>query len=207
MKKLILIVAIIVLFCTTMFLLSAQNAEKPKVVGLAVTIAVDGVKDQAAFDALATDLVKTAGIAEITTNIKTGILTATIDESKVTLGDLVNIIAKHPKLDDAEKFYGAKIVCYINSRTEEKAEKLSDATKTNVIATIKKRPGIVDITLSDDGRTAKIAIAATAKTRVGNLGQWFGHGLGMMVNTAGPVTNFIPNENRACNQCHAHMPK
>ena len=115
MKKTIVILVIVALFCTTMFLLSAQNAEKPKAVGLTVTVAVDGVKDQTAFDALAADLIKTAGIADITTNIKTGILTATIDESKTTLGDMVNTIAKHPKSDDAEKFYGAKIVCYLNS--------------------------------------------------------------------------------------------
>lgn len=211
-KTLIPIISAIALLCTAMLLLSAQNAEKPKAaVGLTVTVAVEGVKDNAAFNALATELDKTDGIAEVTTNIKTGILTARIDESKVTLGDLVNTIAKHPKSANADKFYGAKIVCYLNSKTEEKSVKFSETTKTTIITTIKKRTGVTDITLSDDGRIAKISITPTAKTRIGDIGKWFGHGvlmqMRMMVNTAGPVTSLVPNENKACNMCHAHMPR
>ncbi len=209
MKKTLILLAVIAVFCTAILWITAQNGEKPVVVGVPVTVAVDGVKDKAAFDALSADLLKVSGITDITTNFKTGILTARIDEAKVTLGDLVNTIAKHPRADDAEKFYVAKIVCYLNSRDEEKTEKFSDTTKASIIANIKKRSGVSDITLSDDGRTAKILIIITdpKKMRTGVIGSWFGHGFarsGMMVSTAGPVISIIPRDNKECNQCHAH---
>ena len=116
----------------------------------------------------------------------------------------MNTIAKHPRADDAEKCYGAKIVCYLLS----KAEKFDADTKATIIATIKRRPGVTDITLNEDGKIAQISINATAKTRTGDIGKWFGHGLsnmGMMVSLSGPVTSLIPSDNKACNQCHAHM--
>lgn len=209
MKKTLAIVAIIALFCTTILWISAQNTEKPqqKAVGYVVTVAVEGLKNQTAFTALDNDLSKINGVAEVTTNFKTGLLTARIDESKITLGDLVNTIAKHPRSDDAEKTYGAKIVCYLNSKDEEKAEKFSDATKTAIITTIKKRANVTDITLNDSGKIAKISISAAAKTRTGDIGKWFGHGLlkmKMMVSLSGPVTSLVPSANTECSQCHYH---
>lgn len=161
MKQLLVLIAIVI--GVSAVIIAAPNSEDKKPTPVAVVVAVEGFHCQACPDALQQDLAKVDGVSEVKATLAPPMVSAKIDESKITAGEFVAKIAAHPQEMDAKKTYGAKLVVCIDAPMCAKNPTMCPACFTEIPKVLKKIKGVSDVSLDKTGKIATIGFKLDAK--------------------------------------------
>ncbi len=117
---------------------------------------------QACIDALATELNKNVGVSDAKATLTPAKVTANLDEATISASEFIN---KLITLDD----YDARLALYIDSAMCKGAEKMCDGCFTEIPLQLKKVEGVIEVTLDNTGRRAKITFTEKAVVKTADL--------------------------------------